>query len=76
VHISSIELHTLDQEQTINPVNSGVNDSPFYPLNQDGSLKIPTIDLQIIVANDVPFMSSDDNEQDFFSMFAAELENY
>lgn len=75
VHISSIELHTLDQQQTINPVNSGVNESPYYPLNQDGTLNIPTIDLQIIIANDVPFMSSNDNEQDFFSMFVAELEN-
>ena len=74
VHISSIEIHTLDQQETINPINSGLYSSAYYPLDQYGNLKIPTIDLTFVVSNNMPFMSSTGG-QDFFNIFIGNLEN-
>ena len=73
VSITSIVLDGVaDQLQTINAINEGLHQTPYYPLNQDGTLKIPLMQLQFVVPEDLPFISFD-GSSDFFGLFAAQM---
>ena len=76
ISITSLEF-AGNVSSPVFPEGSGILEHSYFPLTNSGELKVPTLELQLVVPTDMPFMSFnvDQPQESFFDLFVSQLEN-